>query len=103
MGHCFHCNLLWALETLSWSKNNVVQVVCILARLCDIEIKSKMHNQPFNTLIDIFLGWINYTSLTHQKKIQILENQLMKKYPAISWKLILATLPSSHSLLVGNT
>ena len=101
MGYSFHCNLLWALETVSWNKANVVQVICILARLCDIEIKSKISNTPFNSLIDIFLGWVNYSSLTHQEKIQILEYQLMKKYPAIGWKLLLAVLPSFHSFSSG--
>lgn len=101
MGHCFHCNLLWALETVSWDRNNVVQVTSILARLCDIEIKSKISNTPFNSLIDIFLGWVNYSSLTHQEKIQILEYHLLKKNPTIGWKLLLAILPSFHSFSSG--
>lgn len=95
-GGCYHCNLLWALETISWNKDYVVRVVLVLARLCDIEIKSKMANQPLNTLAEIFLGWVNYSGLTHAEKIQILE-LLTEKYKNIAWQLILKLLPSMHS------
>lgn len=98
MGGCFHCNLLWALEAISWNKEHVVNVVLVLAKLSTIPITSKMANQPINTLNDIFLGWVNYTSLTHQEKIQIFEQHLCKKYPKISWKLLLSLLPTKHSI-----
>lgn len=101
MGGCYHCNLLWALETISWNKEHVVKVVLVLAKLSAIPITSKMGNQPVNTLNDIFLGWVNYTSLTHQEKIQILEHHLCKKHPQIAWKLLLNLLPSIHSMSSG--
>lgn len=101
MGGCYHCNLLWALETISWNKEHVVKVVLVLAKLSAIPITSKMGNQPVNTLNDIFLGWVNYTSLTHQEKIQILEQHLCKRHPGIAWKLLLNMLPSMHSMTSG--
>ncbi|MDO9208820.1 MAG: hypothetical protein Q7T91_11270 [Sulfuricurvum sp.] len=101
MGGCFHCNLLWALEAISWNKEHVVKVVLALAKLTTIPITSKMANQPVNTLNNIFLGWINYTSLTHQEKIQIIEHHLCKKHPQIAWKLLLKLLPSMHSMSSG--
>jgi len=66
MGGCFHCNLLWALETISWNHELLPRVILVLVELSKLEIKSNMGNQPFNTLKDIFLGWVNYSSVTYE-------------------------------------
>lgn len=101
MGGCFHCNLLWALETISWNREYIVKIVMLLSKLSSIPIASRMSNQPMNTLNTIFLGWVNYTSLTHHEKIQILEHHLCKKYPQITWKLLLSLLPNMHAVTSG--
>ncbi|MDD3712433.1 MAG: hypothetical protein PHZ28_02945 [Candidatus Izemoplasmatales bacterium] len=101
MGGCFHCNLLWALETISWNREYIVKIVKLLSKLSSIPIASRMSNQPMNTLNTIFLGWVNYTSLTHHEKIQILEHHLCKKYPQITWKLLLSLLPNMHAVTSG--
>ncbi|RLA82399.1 MAG: hypothetical protein DRG78_07320 [Epsilonproteobacteria bacterium] len=101
MGGCFHCNLLWALERISWNHELLPRVVLVLAELSKLEIKSNMGNQPFNTLKDIFLGWVNYSSVTYENKIQILEHALYKKYPDITWRLLLELLPDSHMTTSG--
>lgn len=97
MGACFHCDLLWALERVSWNSEYVTRVVLILAKLSQLEIQSNMGNQPLNSLQDIFLGWVNYSSLTHNEKIEIIEHILLKKEPEIAWKLLMNILPNSHS------
>lgn len=101
MGGCFHCDLLWALEIISWNIQFLPRVVLVLAGLSQLEIKSNMANQPFNTLKDIFLGWINYSSVTYQEKIQILQNILYKIYPDIAWKLLIELLPDNHNMTSG--
>ena len=101
MGGCFHCNLLWALERISWNHELLPRIVLVLADLSKLEIKNNMGNQPFNTLKDIFLGWINYSSVTYENKIQILEHTLYKKHPDITWKLLLELLPDSHMITSG--
>jgi len=101
IGSCFHCNLLWALERVSWNIDFLPRVVLILARLSKLEIKSKMSNHPFNTLKEIFFGWINYSSINHKQKIQILENILYKNYPDTTWRLLIKLLPDSHSIASG--
>ena len=101
MGGCFHCNLLWALERISWNHELLPRVVLVLAELSKLEIKSNMGNQPFNTLKDIFLGWVNYSSVTYENKIQILEHTLYIKYPDITWRLLLELLPDNHMTTSG--
>ena len=96
MGECNYCNLLWSLEQVSWNNDYLVQVVRILMKLSQLEIKSNRINQPFNSVKDIFLGWVPYSSATHQERIQILEQVLLAQYPDKSWKLLLELLPSFH-------
>lgn len=96
MGECDYCDLLWSLERVSWNNDYLVQVVLILMKLSQLEIKSNRINQPFNSAKDIFLGWVPYSSATHQERIQILEHVLLKQYPNVSWKLLLELLPSFY-------
>ena len=96
MGECNYCNLLWSLEQVSWNNDYLVQVVLILMKLSQLEIKSNRINQPFNSVKDIFLGWVPYSSATHQERIQILEQVLLPQYSNASWKLLLELLPSFH-------
>ena len=101
MGECSYCHLLWALETVSWNKDYLVRVVLILARLSDLDITYGRVNQPFNSLKDIFTGRVRYSSATHDERIGIIKNILLKKYPEITWKLLLELLPSNHSMSTG--
>ena len=101
MGGCFHCSLLWALESISWNLDYLPRVVSILAKLSELEIGSNMGNQPFSSLRDIFLGWKVSSSATHKERIEILEYILLKNNPDITWKLLLELLPSSHMSTSG--
>jgi len=101
MGECSYCNLLWALETVSWNKDYLVRVVLLLARLSELDIEYGRNNRPFNSLKDIFTGWVRYCSATHDERIGIIEKILLKKYPNIAWKLLLGLLPYNHSISTG--
>lgn len=101
MGTCFHCDLLWALETVSWHKDYLARVTLVLIRLSELSIKSKISNSPMNTLKNIFAGWINYSSISYYDKVQILEQVAYKKFPDTAWKLLIGILPNSHSVSSG--
>lgn len=101
MGECAYCNLLWALEAVSWNKDYLVHVVLLLARLSELDIEYGRKNRPFNSLKDIFTAWVRYCSATHDERIGIIENILFKKYPDITWKLLLELLPDNHSMSTG--
>ena len=92
-GGCPHSNLLWALETLSWSIDYLPRVTQALARLSEIDPGGKYNNRPSNSLRDIFLGWINNTRATHQERLQILDANLIKFYPEGAWRLLIRLLP----------
>jgi hypothetical protein len=101
MGECNYCYLLWALETVSWNQDYFVRVVLLLAQLSELDIEYGRNNRPFNSLKDIFIGWVQYCSVTHKDRMEIIENILLKKYPNIAWKLLLELLPDNHSVSTG--
>lgn len=100
-GGCYHSNLLWALELTSWEKKYLVRVSLCLARLSEIDPGGKWSNRPFNSLVDIYLGWINNTSTTHEERINIIKKLLIPKYPKIAWKLMLKLLLNNTSISSG--
>lgn len=95
-GGCPHSNLLCALETISWSMDYLPRVAQALARLSEIDPGGKYINRPFNSLREIFLRWINNTKATHEERIQIIDANLIKFYPDVSWRLLIELLPKLH-------
>lgn len=91
-GGCYHSNLLWALELISWNKQYLSRVSLCLARLAEIDPGGRYSNRPFNSLVDIYLGWINNTSATHEERIKILDKVLIPQYPDIAWRLMISLL-----------
>ncbi|MGY8870585.1 MAG: hypothetical protein ACKVJE_09110 [Pseudomonadales bacterium] len=87
-GGCHHSNLLWALESFSWSRQHFSRACKCLARLSQIDPGGKYSNRPFNSLVDIFIGWINNTIITHDERLQVLEDIILDQYPDIGWKLM---------------
>ena len=101
MGEHPYCNLLWALEVVSWNTDYLSRVILILARLSNLEVDIKISNTPFNTLKIMFLGWINYSCINYEDKKMILKNSLCKRFPDLSWKLLIELLPHHNSYTTG--
>ncbi|MEA5536604.1 hypothetical protein [Crocosphaera sp. XPORK-15E] len=95
-GGSYHSDLLWALELISWNKDYLVKVSQCLARLSEIDPGGTYAKRPFKSLVDIYLGWINNTSATHDERLTILRKILIREYPKVSWDLMIA-------LLLNNT
>lgn len=91
-GNCYHSDLLWALELISWNTQYLAKVSLCLARLSAIDPGGKWSNRPFNSLVDMYIGWINNTSATHEERLQIIEKVLIPQYPEIAWRLMIALL-----------
>lgn len=88
-GGCYHSDILWGLEGISWNKQYLAQVCSCLARLSEIDPGGRWSNRPFNSLIDIFLGWINNVSATHDERLTVLQRVLIPNFPDIAWQLML--------------
>lgn len=100
-GRCYQANILWALELISWDKQYLAKVSMCLARLSEIDPGGNSGNKPFNSLVDIYLGWINNSSATHQERLKIIKNVLIVKYPKIAWRLMTRLLQNNHSYTFG--
>ncbi|MFC4387840.1 hypothetical protein ACFOZ1_08450 [Gracilibacillus marinus] len=95
-GGCYHSGLLWGIELISWNKQYTSRASLCLARLTEIDPGGKWSNRPFNSLVEIFLGWLNNTTTTHQERVEILKQVLIPSHPGVSWNLMI-------KLLVDNT
>lgn len=91
-----YANLLLALETISWNLNYLPQVSLALAWLSEICSIEGYSNSPLNSLKEIFLGWVNNTSATHEERLQIIDSVLIRSYPEVAWKLLISLLPEDH-------
>jgi hypothetical protein len=95
-GGCYHSDLLWSLELIAWDKQHLSRVSTCLARLAEIDPGGRWSNRPFNSLLDIYLGWVNNVSATHEERLQVIENILVPQYSDIAWRLMI-------KLLLNNT
>ena len=68
-GRNYMTGLLWALEGLAWSEENLVRVVLILAELASRDPGGKWANRPVNSLITILLPWFPQTLASIDKRI----------------------------------
>ncbi len=100
-GGCYHSNLLWGLELISWNKQYLTRVSLCLARLSEIDPGGKWSNRPFNSLVDIYLGWINNTSASHEDRLRIIDQVLIRQYPEIAWRLMIALLMNNSKTTSG--
>jgi len=50
-----------------------------------------------NSLKEIFLGWTNNTCATHEERLQVIDNTLIRFYPEVVWKLLISLLPNIPS------
>lgn len=92
-----HTGLLWALETLCWSSEFFPDASLALARLQQIDPGGRLANRPLESLRNILTGWIRHTSASIDLRIRAIE-QICSKAPEVGWRLLLALLPSPHSI-----
>jgi transcriptional regulator with XRE-family HTH domain len=91
-------DLLWALESLAWSPQNLGRVSETLARLDTLDPGGKFTNRPSNSLAKIFLLWFPQTHASQAERFRLLD-RLRKVEPDASWKLMLAIIPNNHGFV----
>lgn len=100
MGRNYITGLLWALETLAWSRDHLTQVVDVLGQLAAIDPGGNWSNRPFNSIVDVLLPWHPQTTADIPTRIAAVR-VLVREQPAIGWKLLLALLPQAHGVTSG--
>lgn len=97
-----HSDLLWALETLSWSPDWLPRASQALATLAQLDPGGTFSNRPANSLADIFLIGMSHTNASNQVRIQCLAS-ILDSEPEVGWQLMKALLPGGGSSFTSGT
>ena len=84
---CNHASLLWALETLSYSKQYHAEAVKLLLELAEIDPGGKWGNRPWSSLIEIYCPWHLRSDVSVESRIELLDS-LLKTHENRTWKLL---------------
>lgn len=93
--------LLWALETLAWVPEYLVDTCIILGKLASHDKGGQWANRPDNSLTAIFLPWLPQT-LADIDKRAVAVKTLCVELPDIGWKLLIDLLPGRHGSSMYN-
>ena len=104
-----HTGLLWALETLAWSRDHVGRVVPLLAQLDGLDPASELRpkenrsdrvaNRPLASLKGIFRSWLPQTSATLDERLQVLD-RLRESQGEVAWVVMVSMLPKLGGVAV---
>lgn len=92
-----HTGLLWALETLCWSPEFIVDAARALARLHQIDPGGRLSNRPIESLQSVLVGWIRHTSAPLATRVQVLD-AIAARMPDVGWPLLLRLWPETHAV-----
>ena len=92
--------LLWALESLAWLPDRILDVADILLKLSEKDPGGKLANRPFHSLVDIFLPWKPHTTASFEDRLSILHELVKRGYSKV-WDLLIALLPKSSGYTSG--
>jgi excisionase family DNA binding protein len=92
-----HTGLLWALETLCWSPEYLLEAAAALAALQKVDPGGRLSNRPLASLTSVFVGWIKHTGASIDTKTSALE-QICARYPDIGWQLLKGLWPNHHDV-----
>lgn len=92
--------LLWALESLAWLPDRILEVADILLKLSERDPGGKLANRPFSSLVDIFLPWKPHTTASFEDRLSIL-HELGKRGYSKMWDLLIALLPKNSGYTSG--
>jgi transposase-like protein len=90
-----HTGLLWALERLCWSPDELPRAACALARLAEIDPGGRLGNRPPSSLRTVLLPWIPRTQAPLARRLETVD-RLREQHPGVAWELILSLLPRHH-------
>ncbi|MFL0373036.1 HigA family addiction module antitoxin [Paenibacillus amylolyticus] len=96
-GRSSRTGLLWALESLAWSPQYLMEVARILAKLAQTKIEDNLTNKPIASLQSIFRSWMPQTTASLELRVSVLE-YLIKHYPDVAWALCIEQINTSSMI-----
>jgi excisionase family DNA binding protein len=98
-GSSSHAGLLWALETVAWSSEHLLDACRALARLSEIDPGGRLSNRPVRSLQAILAGWIRHTEASLPEKEDAVR-AICRERPAVAWELVSALWPEARAVIV---
>ena len=92
MGGCLFSGLLGGLECISWNLKYTSQAVFALGKLASNDPSGKWSNRPYNTIKEIFKGWLPQTKASLDERLKIIDS-LIRYKSDLGWKLLIDLLP----------
>ncbi|MGW4402956.1 hypothetical protein ACWEJ6_02950 [Nonomuraea sp. NPDC004702] len=93
-----HTGMLWALETVCWHVEHLIDGAFALARLDAIDPGGRTANRPLESLASILAGWIRHTAAPAEIKLQAV-SLICRRRPDVGWRTVMALLPNPHRIL----
>ena len=90
-----HTGLLWALETLCWSPDHLLEATRALAQLDSIDPGGRLSNRPGESLSSVLMPWVRHTSAPLPVRLAAID-QIVRDFPDVGWKLLTSLWPGSH-------
>ncbi len=84
--------LFWALETLAWDEEFIVQACVTLGELAAHDLGDNWANRPVNSLTRILLPWLPRTTAPLEKR-KVALHTLRREVPKVAWRVLLSLLP----------
>lgn len=94
-----HPSLLWAIETVTWSEQHLLEGVRILARLAELDPGGKSGNRPSSSLATLLCGWVRNTSAPLDVRLEALDATFSVS-DRVGWRLILDLWPRTHGWIM---
>lgn len=90
-----HPHFLWALETVCWSEQYLIEGVRALTRLAAMEPGGKSGNRPSGSLATILCGWVRHTSAPLDVRLQAID-AAFDISNTVGWQLTFDLWPTNH-------
>jgi len=92
-----HTGLLWALESLAWSPEQLGRASHVLARLAELDPGGRLSNRPSASLHAVFRIWYPGTVVPWEARLASIDS-LRQRTPSIAWNLLIDLLPETHEV-----
>ncbi len=93
-------NLLWALESVAWRRDDFPRVFDILARLSEVAIDDNWSNKPENSLASLVRFWLPQTAAPIEDRLAKVTSFAATR-SAVAWRLLTAQV-SGHQMASPN-
>lgn len=91
-----HTGLLWALETLCWSRDHVVEAAVLLARLALLDPGGRLSNRPVESIANVLVPWVRHTEAPVKSRILALR-EVCRVDDNLGWQVVRRLWPSLHA------